>query len=107
MLDFYYIHKLREWKKPNGFEESNIKALKLSPKQIVKTRITGMNLIPITDICEFERRHMAFISGLGWIKVKDKNVVEVPFFDFNKENDWKEYIKKYGHYCLYYSLTGL
>lgn len=46
-----------------------------------------------------------FIYGLGRRKFGKTNKIEVPVFSGNLE-DWDEYLKTYGRYCLYYSLTG-
>jgi hypothetical protein len=46
-----------------------------------------------------------FIYGVGWIKIKRKQLITVPVYS-RKIAEWDTYLEKYGKYCLYYSLSG-
>lgn len=62
-------------------------------------------LYPISDLAnERNGKIETFIQGIGWKKLSNKKVVEVPRFSLRSE-DWKDYINKYGHPILFYSLT--
>lgn len=59
-------------------------------------------LYPQTDTWDDKS---VFICGLGAKKFTKTNWVIVPAFSGEIE-DWDEYIKKYGYYCLFYSISG-
>lgn len=107
MFDFIYLHKLREERKPSFFINGYFEAVSLTSEQLKQFNYGyDVNLFPIIPMYGEKEMKETFIHGIGYVKLKKKNIVKVPLYDYENEEDWDEYLNKYGRYCLYYSLTG-
>lgn len=58
-------------------------------------------IYPLTNIND----NKAFVYGIGRFNVNKKNLIHVPVYS-EKQEDWNEYLHKYGMYCLFYSISG-
>lgn len=92
-MEFYYIgHDI-------SYANRNIPKKPFEAVMIKDKKTHEITLYPVLDRMYGE----FFISHKGWIK-KCKTKM-IPLFSL-KEKDWEKYRKKYGDYCLFYSLTG-
>lgn len=56
-------------------------------------------------LINYNGRKQVFVYGYGWVKDERKKLHEIPLYSENPYQ-WDDYLKKYGKYCMFYSLTG-
>lgn len=91
-MEFYYIGH-------NTYANRNIPTKPFKAVEFKCKKTGETTLYPVLD----KMHDDFFISHKGWIK--GCKTITVPLFSL-KEKDWEKYRKKYGDYCLFYSLAG-